>query len=81
MFALASCGPFAHTDDGCAFEIHCRICLWVAGSIGLVEAVVAATPVLEPATLLAPPPPSAIHDGRVATPASRGPPLNLDPLR
>lgn len=38
LVALATLGlvlaaePFEHTDDGCAVEIHCVVCLWQRGA-------------------------------------------------
>ena len=63
-----------HTDDGCAVEVHCTVCLWQATSIGITATthvvlteLAACSPVV--------PAPANLHAWREPEAAySRGPP-------
>jgi hypothetical protein len=73
--AILTAGDFlAHTDDGCAVEIHCLACQRVVGSIAIVAADIALAPALSllgevpiAASVIVPRAPAHRH-------SSRGPP-------
>lgn len=76
LSAVVACSGYVHTDDGCAFETHCRSCLWSANSIVVMVAAVVVRPVFEIVADVSSPiaPAFAPLAGRGAT--SRGPPFS-----
>ncbi len=77
LSGLVACAAFAHTDDGCVFEIHCRTCLWAANAIVVVVPAVVVRPVFEIVAELPPVPTTTLLEIPGSGPTSRGPPLSV----
>ena len=74
--AIVASAGLAHTDDGCAFETHCRTCLWAASAIVVVVAAVIVRPVFEIVADVPSPSLGAPAELPRRGAASRGPPLS-----
>lgn len=65
---------FAHTDDGCAVEVHCVACRWASAAIGVSPQVAAPATIFVAVAGVAPPIIPDRADPPSAAPTSRGPP-------
>jgi hypothetical protein len=80
LLLLASLGAgvgqdaFAHTDDGCAVEIHCLACRTAANRVDAPAAVPALQPGLAPVATVAAEAPRLVAKAAPAPTDSRGPP-------
>jgi hypothetical protein len=74
LLAALVVGGFQHTDDGCAIEIHCQVCVFALLAADGVTPPVVVLPSLGQVEAAAPPHRERPRSGQTWFIASRGPP-------